>query len=1154
MRACRSYFRKRPHVQMPSSGSTFQTETPNPMRTSNTLRRLRLLLVPLCGLGMLSSAAAQSTTAAPSASELSKYDANKNGVLDPSELAAQQTDQDKSRAAVSTIPGAPGESNGVTTMSPFEVTPDNEGYMAMTSAAGTRLNSRLEDIPSSISVLTKQQLEDTAAVDINDIFLTEIGTEGTGQFTDPTNDGRGEGVWDNVAGNPTGANRMRGLAAAQIAVGGFTASSSIPIDTYNLDAVEISRGPNSSLAGLSEGGGTVNLVTARANLTREITSLQARVNSYGGWRASADISRPLLRDKLALRFAAVYEEVGYVRKPSLERNDRQTFSLTFRPFPKTTINASIERFSQFANRANSITPRDAVTPWFARGRPTYDPITRTYQVNGVRSAPITNINQLPLGISGIGSNNVRIQQYVDNGDILFMSRGNAPTNTIVGTNALTQVVVSTGATEGRPLYRIRGLTDQSLYDWEEINISASGISTNKGTVANARLDQSILNTSRNKTDLELAWRREDQKTYQRQYIGQLDGVGTTLTIDASEKMLDGSPNPFVGRPFIGGGQPQSFRRPVFTDSYRAQLAHQLDLRKESNLLKWVGLHRAVGYAEHITHFSNGNGYRYTDIVVDNPNLNAPLTGTQTSRIRNESRNYVRFYMGDAVGGNVDYANPGPVNFTGQGTVRFLGATAPAWTSESVTIAEKYFAVTGQKRKTNTSGANLQSFVLNDHLVTTFGWREDRVFTSQQQNIPFEAGGTGFFDESYVFDRGFYGRDKKWRSGKTEMKGAVLKPFRMLPFLRDERRSGLPGILAQAVRGLQFHYNESNSFRPVDVAYNVYLEELRNPQAETEEYGFAISVDNKFAMRLTHHDTMQIDKRGGTGVLGGRALSLDIERPEGGSRPFDLYTEFLNAGYTQAQAAQQMQIPLERVQGVLEGKPIDDSSNSRAKGWELELQFNPTRHWTIKATGTKQEAIDSGVSVHIQRYIEERMPVWTSIRLPDGNLWWTTLDGSDSPSTFFARDVKQPLDLAIATQGKKKPQTREYAGSIITNYRLAGIAGDRKWLRGVEVGGTMRYAGKRAVGYYAAAPDPDGVERRFDPLRPIFDKAETNFDLSMSYRTRLFKDRIAARFQLNVRNVNESGRLRGEAVNPDGQYYLYRIIDPRQFIFTTTFDL
>jgi len=219
-----------------------------------------------------------------------------------------------------------------------------------------------------------------------------------------------------------------------------------------------------------------------------------------------------------------------------------------------------------------------------------------------------------------------------------------------------------------------------------------------------------------------------------------------------------------------------------------------------------------------------------------------------------------------------------------------------------------------------------------------------------------------------------------------------------------------------------------------------------------------------------------------------------------------------------------------------------------------MQFNPTRNWTLKATGNQQEAIDSGVSVHIQRYIQERLPVWTTIRNPAGDLWWTTAETGGIPANYFFQNVRTPLDLAITTQGKKKPQTREYSLNLITNYRLAGIAGDRKWLRNMEVGGSWRWASKGAIGYLAGAPDADGQVRRLDANRPVYDQAQSSIDLSMSYRTRLFKDRIGARFQFNIRNVTEGGSLRGVAVNPDGQYWQYRIIDPRQFIFTTRFSL
>jgi len=48
--------------------------------------------------------------------------------------------------------------------------------------------------------------------------------------------------------------------------------------------------------------------------------------------------------------------------------------------------------------------------------------------------------------------------------------------------------------------------------------------------------------------------------------------------------------------------------------------------------------------------------------------------------------------------------------------------------------------------------------------------------------------------------------------------------------------------------------------------------------------------------------------------------------------------------------------------------------------------------------------------------------------------------------------------------------------------------------------------------------------------------------------------VRAKFQLNVRNVQESGSLQAVGVNPDGRPFAYRINDPRQFILSTTFDL
>ncbi|MEO5958865.1 MAG: hypothetical protein ABIR80_07090, partial [Opitutaceae bacterium] len=64
-----------------------------------------------------------------------------------------------------------------------------------------------------------------------------------------------------------------------------------------------------------------------------------------------------------------------------------------------------------------------------------------------------------------------------------------------------------------------------------------------------------------------------------------------------------------------------------------------------------------------------------------------------------------------------------------------------------------------------------------------------------------------------------------------------------------------------------------------------------------------------------------------------------------------------------------------------------------------------------------------------------------------------------------------------------------------------------------------------------------------------------FDGFATYTTRLFSDKIRARFQLNVKNIQESrAHLQPTGAYPNGIAHTFRIIDPRQFIFTSTFDL
>jgi hypothetical protein len=115
---------------------------------------------------------------------------------------------------------------------------------------------------------------------------------------------------------------------------------------------------------------------------------------------------------------------------------------------------------------------------------------------------------------------------------------------------------------------------------------------------------------------------------------------------------------------------------------------------------------------------------------------------------------------------------------------------------------------------------------------------------------------------------------------------------------------------------------------------------------------------------------------------------------------------------------------------------------------------------------------------------------------------------------------------------------------------------------MSVGGSLRYASKGSIGFYGLGYT-DGMDLRLpenrilelDPNRPIYSSPETYVDLFVSYSTRLFDDKVRARFQLNVKNVGESGgSLLQTGAFFDGRPSTFRIVDPRQFILSASFDL
>jgi outer membrane receptor for ferric coprogen and ferric-rhodotorulic acid len=1166
------------------------------MNTNGTVRSARhWLLLPGVALSALTANTwAQQAPAAATPEQLLRYDVDKNGRLDPAELATMEADRAKTPAVPASPDAASAES--AVQLSPFEVRGANTGYYASNTMSGTRLNTKLEDIGSSISVVTKQQMADFAMLDINDIFNYESSTEGTGNYTAFEVDRNGM-VTDQIQDNPQGSNRIRGMGAANISLSGFAVSGRAPIDPINIDAVEISRGPNSSIFGLGEGSGTVNMVASSANITRESTSAEFRVDDIGGWRTSLDVNRPVpfFRGKAAVRLSGVYQHDEFRQKPSGFDTRRLNLMLRLQPFKYTSIRGSFSTYRGEGTRATAITPRDAVTFWKNVGSPAWDPIANAVTVNGVTTVMTGTAN--PLGLAGPAFAQPAL--YVDrNGIQLWQvtrlpaaTATNGPNNT-GGTTRLLESLAEPVRT-GAPLFStLPGVSNKGIYDYSSINLGAPNTIEDKVDIATVEFDQTFLQTEQHQIAFQFAWQREDADRINRNFIGRASATSNSfyLYIDPNTRLLDGSPNPYFGRPYLGVGEPVTEDQPLRRDAYRGQLAYLLDLTKSQRVIRHLGRHQFLGYYEERQTASYR--YRFRDVMINDNPIYAPAgqpKGNQSGTTAPlATRGYYHFLVGDNQGQNVDYG-PGGFGY-GQYPFRWFNPATSTWVTDTATlglagIQEGTAGGNGVLNLIKTKGAMWQGYLFKDRVVVTLGMRTDENRNKNQNPSRLMPNGYSF---DYAAMDGWVG-DWRFREGDTKTQGVVVKPFRDWGWVeRTRSRGGWKAFGADLLNGLTVYYNKSDSFRPETPALNILLEQLENPTSTGEDYGFTLNIGSKFVLRANRYETEQVDSRTGQGgTFATRVLRVDFAPIRGENDPISLQRQARNwitaanptftADQTNTAVAGIMQIPAAAVAVFNSSEAIAETSDVVAKGDEYELSYNPTDYWTLRANLTRSISIDKNLSPNIPAWVNERLPVWDSIVDPrSGAKWLDTIYQGDTftgvaptsarpgngiaptngtPAAFLINNVYNPLKIASATEGKSRPQVREWRFNLNTAYRLAGIT-DQKYLKRMTIGGGVRWEDKAAIGYYGIPINGSMTAAlELDPDRPIYDKARAYFDVFASYNTRLFGDKVRARFQLNVRNVHEShARLQPVGAYPDGRAHTFRIVDPRTFIFTTTFDL
>lgn len=234
-----------------------------------------------------------------------------------------------SRPAVAEVGGAAADAPAgrmelaMATNSVIVVTGTRDKYGAETSRSATRTDTPLQDIPQAISVVTERQIDDQAMRSIGDVL----------RYVPGTMIGQGEGHRDQVT--------IRGNnSTADFFVDGLRDDIQYYRPLYNLDRVEVLRGPNAMIFGRGGGGGVINRVTKQPGFAPGFGA-SGSVDTFGAWYVDADLNHPFAAN-FAGRINAVYEEFANHRDVYGGRLIAVNPTLRFLPGSDTGIGLSYE--------------------------------------------------------------------------------------------------------------------------------------------------------------------------------------------------------------------------------------------------------------------------------------------------------------------------------------------------------------------------------------------------------------------------------------------------------------------------------------------------------------------------------------------------------------------------------------------------------------------------------------------------------------------------------------------------------------------------------------------------------------------------------------------------------------------------------------------
>jgi hypothetical protein len=392
-----------------------------------------------------------------------------------------------------------------------------------------------------------------------------------------------------------------------------------------------------------------------------------------------------------------------------------------------------------------------------------------------------------------------------------------------------------------------------------------------------------------------------------------------------------------------------------------------------------------------------------------------------------------------------------------------------------------------------------------------------------------------------------------------------------------------------------HYNTSENFVPATDRVDQYRRAVASPAGKSEDYGVSVYLwDNKVVARFNwfsatlsganaavsdlfnqtntnmfnHYGNLNRDIRrldaNDDGIIDESARSeIEIDpatglTPEGMTLDQEVARMYPNLAKAKAarasiephltdalKTAYNYRMAVDGSSQTQFAGAITDTNDIQSKGFEAEITFNPTRNWRFAFNAASQETILTNIAPALTERLES---IWLPHLALYGDLDWNAPVEVVAGNTTTQQINDRLLDYYAVKGQEGRPQNeqRKWRVNVVTRYQFT-----EGRLRGVSVGGAMRWEDSFATGY-PTLNDPRGLVLP-DVFHPYFADEELNYDLTLGYRRRILgnKDWTA---QVNIRNLQNirSDKVTAVRHQPDGSVARVRFDPPFQVLLTNTF--